>query len=327
VAWLRETSAYEAARFNKPRCGARRFPATWPTQPRESVGARPARDHENARHRPGPQPRARLPCASQRLLRELSIRPAQRRRGSLPRTSPADTLKSVVWPKRDRRTERDPTRGISEPGGQRRRSGMHAIGSEVVCPSAQFIECHPGAPPACLGQAQSSFARVRPRREQSGRRNPRQRVASKSASACGQLRVAMATRSFSRLRRRRTPWAPALARGTSGIKSATLTSKVASLPGQPGQRTQALESSAARGGPAVFARPQAEHAQAARATRSGESVLLCRPGLLAIGKQPLHVLTQELRGGLLALLFSPFHGLRVWNEKQRRTKITNDTGV
>jgi len=181
----------------------------------------------------------------------------------------------------------------------------------VSAQSAQFIECHPGAPPACLGQAQSSFARVGPAASNQDVEILVQPSRIEIGERLGQLRVAWPRAVSSRLRRRRTTVGAAWPEAPSASKSATLTSRSRPCPASRVSARRRLIERRTRA-PPVFARPQAEpRAGGARRPGSGESVPLAGLGAWQIGKQPLHVLTQELRGGLLALLFSPFHGLRV----------------
>jgi len=201
--------------------------------------------------------------------------------------------------------------GIAEPATAPT-NGMQGHGSEVSAQRAQFIECHPGVPPAGFGQAQSSLARVGPA---AGNQDVEILVQSSRieiGERLGKRRVGMVARS------RKPALQETHHRGRDfgprhfGIKERHADIKVASLPSQPGQRTQALERAPHAAPRRSLRGHRQSHAQSARSDPDlVNRLFFASLGAWQVGKQPMHVFAQELRGGLPALLFSPFHGLRV----------------
>ena len=210
--------------------------------------------------------------------------------------------------------------GISQPATAPT-NGVQGHGSEVSAQSAQFIECRPGTPTAGFGQAQSSLARVGPAASNQDVEILVQPSRIESGERLGKRRVGMVARSRKPASQETHHGGRGFGPRHFGIKERDADIKVASLPGQPGQRTQALDRAPHAAPRRSWRGHRQSHAQAARSDPNlVNRLFFAGLGAWQIGEQPPHVLTQELRGGLLALLFSPFHGLRVWNEKHRRTR-------
>jgi PPK2 family polyphosphate:nucleotide phosphotransferase len=176
-------------------------------------------------------------------------------------------------------------------------------------------------PPACFGQSQSSFTRNGPAARNQDAEILVQSSRIEIGERPGKRRVGMVARSRKPTSQETHHRGRGFGPRHFGIKECHADIKVASLPGQPGQRTQVLERAPHTAPRRSLRGHRQGHAQAARSDPDlVNRLFFAGLGAGQIGKQPLHVLTQELRGGLPALLFLPFHELRVWNEKHRRTR-------
>jgi len=217
--------------------------------------------------------------------------------------------------------------GIAEPATAPPDS-MQGHRREVSAQRSQFIKRHARVPPAGFGQSQSRFIQVCPVARNQKVEVPVQPGRIEISQHLGKLRVGMVAR------RRKPASQKTHHRGRGfrprhlGIKERDADIKVASLPGQSGQRTQALKR-ASHPAPRRSLRGHRQgHAQAARGDPNlVNRLFFASLGAWQVGEQPLHMLTQELRGGSLALLDSPSHRAASLERRSPTDKTTNDTGV